>query len=378
MTRPDNATGEEVAKATALERPIFIVGAGRSGTTLLRSLLSAHPRIAITTETHFMQRWEIEGGKAADAPSDFEAFWARYTASTRFQDLEVDADECLRLVEEQGERTFQAVFAAILSAYRQRSGKPRVGEKTPGHVFYLSRLLQWFPDARVIFIRRDPRAVIASQLKTPWNLAQITPVSLRRGLFIHKRLHEVAVRAGNWSAIYEDQRARWEADPRVLSVAYESLARDTEVEVRRICDFVGEAFEPEMLLGRDTQQIQAPVDARPGIPREWLEEHHARTLKPVTTGSFEKWKQDLTPGEVAMIESRCIRGMRAAGYPLSTSGRRRLGGRVAAKGWLAAGHLERWARSGWTSITWRRRQIVPVPGLQFLQFLSGCPSLAIS
>ena len=52
MTAP--ATPPATPQAILSEPPVFIVGAGRSGTTLLRTLLSAHPRLAVTPETHFM------------------------------------------------------------------------------------------------------------------------------------------------------------------------------------------------------------------------------------------------------------------------------------------------------------------------------------
>ena len=48
--------GKNVATPENISRPVFIVGPGRSGTTLLRSLLSAHSRITVTPETHVLAR----------------------------------------------------------------------------------------------------------------------------------------------------------------------------------------------------------------------------------------------------------------------------------------------------------------------------------
>lgn len=59
------------ATAGSLQRPVFIAGAGRSGTTLMR-LLSAHSRICVRPETHFMARAEKWGFRERDAPLDID------------------------------------------------------------------------------------------------------------------------------------------------------------------------------------------------------------------------------------------------------------------------------------------------------------------
>lgn len=135
--------------------PIFIMGPGRSGTTLVRSMLSAHSRIAITPETHFMQ-WVDQREDVRTAPNNFASFWSKYTAWVRFADLGVDAGRCLELIDLQGERNFENIFRAVLAAYMERTGKPRVGEKSPSHVRYIGTLLNWFPEARILVMLRDP------------------------------------------------------------------------------------------------------------------------------------------------------------------------------------------------------------------------------
>ncbi|WP_404379848.1 hypothetical protein [Caenispirillum salinarum] len=60
--------------------------------------------------------------------------------------------------------------------------------------------------------------------------------------------------------------------------------------------------------------------------RDWRTAHHARTLTPVSADSIEKWRDQLAPGEVALIEVRCAEGMRAAGHDFATCTGRLLGG----------------------------------------------------
>ena len=304
---------------TLVTRPIFIVGAGRSGTTLLRSLLSAHSRISVAPETHFMRRAVDEGGLGRGAPTDFDAFWNRYISSVRFKDLGVNASRCLELVDQQGEQSFRSVFRAVLTAYGERVGKDRIGEKTPGHVHFLSQLLEWFPEARILVLQRDPRAVVASQLRTPWVEGRLASASLRYGLLVRKRLYYIAYYAEDWVRIYQSVVPAWREDSRMLIVSYETLVDDPESEARRICRHLGEHYEPEMLHNRTDTTVPMPAGTmgKSGW-EEWRKEHAAQTLRPISSDSLTKWEKQLSGAEIAMIEGRCIRGMRAAGYALST------------------------------------------------------------
>ena len=335
-------------KSSLITRPIFIVGAGRSGTTLLRSLLSAHSRIAVTPETHFMKWTASQENLESGAPRDFEAYWGRYTSWIRFKDLGVDAHRCRELIEQQGNRTFRSVFRAVLTAYGEKIGKERIGEKTPGHVHFLSRLLEWFPEARVLVVQRDPRAVVASQLRTPWVGMRQTPVSLRKGMFIGKCLYEVAFYADDWATIYEKVVPAWRDDPRIFRVSYETLVNDVENELRTICEFLGEQYEPKMLNGRRDDTVPIPAgtaEIKNERWRRWQAEHHAQTLQPVSAGSLEKWKGQLTETAVAMIEGRCSKGMVAMGYEPSIAPSRRVSGWLLSSTLFTIGNVETRARA---------------------------------
>jgi hypothetical protein len=326
-----------------LHRPIFIAGGGRSGTTLLRSLLSAHSRISVSPETHFMQRARQWGLLEKEGPADFDLFWKRYVASVRFRDLGIDPNSCRKVIQQAGTPTFRTIFAAVLAAYGERVGKERIGEKTPGHVHFIPQLLSWFPDARILVLRRDPRAVVASQMRSPWVKERITPVSFRKGIVVGSYWHQVAFYAEDWSSMYEEVVPAEIEDPRVLLVPYEELVQDAERELLKICDFIEERFESNMLDGRSNDNVPIPAstaDLNDTAWREWRKEHHAKTLQPVSTGSLDKWKNQLTEKEVAMVEGHCVRGMQAAGYSPTLSASRRRAGRTAVKALLSIENAE--------------------------------------
>lgn len=338
VTKPKQAAS--ATPFAAVERPIFIVGPGRSGSTLLRSMLSAHARIAVTPETHFMasaEPWGLHGR----GPADVEAFWSRYLSNWRFDDVGVSAGRCRELLDAQGRPSFRTAFRALLAAYGEKTGKRRVGEKTPGHSRFLSYLLDWFPEARILVTQRDPRAVVASQMHTAYVRSRLTPRSLRHGIVSGKRSREIAFYADNWARVFEERLAPWRGDPRFHTILYERLVDDPETELRAVCAFLGEDYDPSMLTERGRAGISAPnAERTDGSMQRWLSEHHAKTLGPVTSGSLQKWRHELTGRELAMIEGRCDRAMRGTPYMPETTHRRRSIGRLAATTISAAGTAE--------------------------------------
>lgn len=328
-----------------LAPPLFIVGSGRSGTTLLRSLLSAHSRITITPETHYM-KWVLKrGGFSLQGPA-FASLWDDYMRTWRFETLGVEPGRCREIAEGLGGATAQNAFSAMLVAYGERAGKARVGEKSPSHTRHLDRLLAWYPEARVVVMQRDPRAVVASQLRSPWNERHITPPSLRHGLAVDSRLREVVHRADLWNQTYDRIVPAWAGDPRVLVVPYESLVRDPEREVRSVCAHLGEDYEPEMLTGRSQETVPAPAASAPDDRlAEWQRRHHAQSFRPVSADSLDKWKGELSDLEVAVTEGLCAGSMARAGYVPTASAGRRVVGRASARALVGVERAESAVRS---------------------------------
>lgn len=308
-------------RTASIESPIFVVGTGRSGTTLMQRMLSAHSNISITPETHFM-RWVSERENIHGSPKDFDSFWKEYTSWYRFTYLGLDADRCLEITDQLGARTFKNIFSAIMLAHMERCGKERTGEKSPSHVNYLPLLLKWFPNARIIIMQRDPRAVIASKLGTPWVKDRITSVSLRQGLFTNSRWYELLEGADVWSNTNGSIVPYWEKDKRVHVVSYEDLCHNPEIIARSICQFIDEKYESSLLTDRkDEGEI-----IQKGTAQSKKYNYHTKTLQPISTDTLNKWKKNLTSVEIAMIEARCFEEMKNKKYKPSVSHFKRYAG----------------------------------------------------
>ncbi|GAB2866676.1 hypothetical protein GCM10027176_80420 [Actinoallomurus bryophytorum] len=225
----------------ATDRPIFVLGCPRSGTTLLRLMLRAHPRIAIPPETRLLlDAYEHRGayGDLRRLPNrQALAEWIVAGAGTRFSGLGLDprtiADEIVA-----GPPTLGSALEIALRAYARRLGKPRWGDKRPGYVQHIDALLRMFPDAQIVHLVRDGRDCVAELKRAPW---------WRMGVYHAIATWTQAIDAGQAAA------ARLPSDA-YMEIQYERLAGDPEDELRRLCAFLGEEYAPSMVMPRGTPE----------------------------------------------------------------------------------------------------------------------------
>lgn len=275
--------------------PVFIVGVGRSGTTLVRAMLNAHSAFAIAPETHFLDnvapRWQ--GRDLAD-PAVHAELMAQLRATKKLRRLARDrTGQALDRVPP-GPMALRDAMAEILAEHGRRQGKARWGEKTPRHFRFIARLFEWFPGARVVWMVRDPRAVVASRLRTRW----ASP-------YIHRN-----ARAWNQAARLA---SRWRVDARVHIVRYEDLVGAPGRIAAEICAFLDEPFEPAM--------VEAPEVARLATSQSsYADEAGTSPAGAISRDAVDRWRTHLRPYEVQAIEHLCGQGMRRLGYARSTSG----------------------------------------------------------
>src|SRR4051794_20410563 len=148
---------------TTRDAPIFVVGFPRSGTTLLQSLLGAHPRIAAPPEIHFGTR--IVGFAAYWGALNDDAGLNRVAEATldsrRLVHAGFDVDRVFERART-GPRTYAGVLDAVMTDFAERHGKQRWSEKTPHQS--ASDIWLHFPEAQVLHIVRDPRPTAVSNL----------------------------------------------------------------------------------------------------------------------------------------------------------------------------------------------------------------------
>lgn len=266
----------------SLDAPIFIVGAERSGTTLLRNMLNRHPAIAICNETHFdelVYSRRRAFGDLAD-PRKRHRLITEYLAADCLKRAELDLPALAAALMRDG-AGYREFFASILRFYAAATKKVRAGEKTPHHAMFLETLCRWFPGALILHVLRDPRDVVASLMRMRWAPASVT------------------ANARRWARA---SLAAWQARhrPGYLLVRYETLVTEPEQELRRICAFAGEEYSSSMLNAGS-----APDGSPP-----WFRRAH----EPVTTERLEMWREQLTADDVALVEWAVGPQMEELGY----------------------------------------------------------------
>jgi Sulfotransferase family len=168
-------------------------------------------------------------------------------------------------------------------------------EKTPRSESYPDELDELFPDAKMIQIVRDPRAVFASVKNR---------IMSRYGY--HTKAHRL-VRAWNRSA---REIPRLRRDPsRFLVIRYEDLVRNPRSVLETVCRFGGFDFNDNML-----------EPTRAGSGWQGNSAFH-KSFKGISSESLDQWKDCLTEQEIWWIEMHCRKGMVLANYPFQTSAR---------------------------------------------------------
>ena len=204
----------------------FIVGVPRSGTTLLRFMLDAHPEVSIPPETGFFPSLETFDPVGADAR---ERFLRWIVATPNWVDFHVDP-AALSLVLDTLEpfdvasavRTFYRVYAA-------RFGKRRWGDKTPVHGPHLASIHRLLPEARFVHLVRDPRDVAAS-VRGLW----FAPGADARSL------------AEDWRDRILAIRAAAEQIPHYVEIRYEDLIVRTTDVLGRLAEFLELPYDRRM------------------------------------------------------------------------------------------------------------------------------------
>lgn len=284
--KPDQFVNDNV------ESPIFIVGAPRSGTTMLSVTLDRHPNICIPPETQFFSQFLPslpENGAVLKAEELVELA----LSSSRIKDLHLDKNKVLEVFLEMGKNgPLEYLLLAILKCYAQKEGKLRFGEKSPGHLNCLEHILSVFPKAKIICIVRDGRDVVRSLLEVGW----AEPGNPRR-FWLFCMQWEQSMRL---SLKFNDKFS----SESFFMVKYEDIILQPELEISKICKFLGEKFSLSQL---------SEVTASNVVPA-WEKSWKGNATMPLDKSRIYAWRN--TADKKQIWAMNCIMGkmLADAGY----------------------------------------------------------------
>jgi Sulfotransferase family len=280
------------AAASGLPAP-FIVGVGRSGTTLLRMMLDAHPDLAIPPETYFVPRLAHAAEGSRLSPELF-ADTAVDDHRHRWKEFGVSREDYLNRLRAMPRLNPGDAARAFFQLYAENAGKPRWGDKTPGYIARMRRISRMLPESRFIHVIRDGRDVALSWRR---RLAH-------RGLDWLMPIEHLAER---WRSQILQAREDSGALPYYMEVRYEQLVLDTESTLRRVTEFVELPWAPVMLdyhagAAERHKELTTGVE---GDARQRGQEQtraHALTTKPPQRQRVGAWKKEMSPADRAVFE----------------------------------------------------------------------------
>ena len=278
-------------------RYFFITGTGRSGTTLLQSMLSRGQGVFIPEETHFMSLLWHHRKRLGPLQSDagWSAAKAAIAKRSAFADISFEQERFDALAEA-GPRHYATLLSAWLKSAAhtaQESGQPVpkvLGEKSPSHSSYVLELLAMMPGSSVIHIGRAPRDVAVSQ-REAWNGPPMSAA-------VRWRLDQE--RNADLEALVSPER--------YTTIRYEDLVSDPEPHLRRACEVLPIEFRPDMLEPHKRKN-KGYADH---------ETHKQRTLEPITGSRIGRYRGKLSTTAIAAIERVCGPQMQRLGYELES------------------------------------------------------------
>lgn len=241
------------------DKAIFIVGAPRSGTTLLREILNRHSKIAICPETHYFTHFKkhlffetILKPKKLNHLRVID-FWYNFINDNSniiekivnrldikniidsldnyswFLDSQINNKEILENLPPIG-KDYQRVFKGWLRLYGKQHNRPIVGEKTPIHVLYMEEIQKIFEDARFVHIIRNPYSTVASLKKMPWAEKDL------------KKLTKLWLKCTYIDTVNIKKYHR---------IKFESLLNNPKLYLKKLCNFLDIEFSIDLIQSYD-------------------------------------------------------------------------------------------------------------------------------
>lgn len=281
--------------ATLFDKPIFIVGAPRSGTTLFQYILRSHPNISLPTgESHFfipLYRNAASFGDLSKVQYIRKVLEAMYAQSADFLDTDIhgikfDIDQLSDEFQKESRNTIEKIISGLFEKNAAGEGKTRWGDKTPYYVLHMKTILKMFPGAQFIHLIRDGRDCAISILKRKHDFGVYNT-------FFAAKYWEVYVELGR-------ETGKHLGDNIYHEIRYEDLLDNPTGIMKEVCSFLNEPYNDSLVnYHKSGEAGKTPL-----------------LQKPITKSNQGKWQTSMPKKQIAIFEGAVGKTLFSCGYPL--------------------------------------------------------------
>jgi hypothetical protein len=279
-------------------RPIFIVGAPRSGTTLLQRMIRSHPNICSPTgESHFIiplykKRNQYTNLHTPQGIKNILEEMRRISREFVEEDLHgltFDTDILSHEFYQAGITEIKDIITALFEKNMRGEGKSRWAEKTPYYILHMKTILEIYPDAQFIHIIRDGRDVFLSMMERKHDL----------------KIYNIHQAAYLWKKYVDTGQETGKNLPKdtYFELRYEDLIENPHDKLEELCNFLNEPFSQSMV---DFQKSKDPNSKTPLLK------------KPIQKSNYGKWKLKMKFWQIYLFESIAGDTLSRNNYPLLT------------------------------------------------------------
>jgi sulfotransferase family protein len=292
----------------------FVVGVSRSGTTLLRLMLDAHPELTIPAETHFVPMVANVCDELVKEGASSEAIRERaletMTSHPRWGDFLLDPEDVKARMEQHDPITTGDAIRAFYEAAAAQQGKPRWGDKSPPYTYKAPRIQAALPEAHFVHIIRDGRDVALSLSEVSWGTDDITEAAKKWVKELRKAR----------------KRSKELARGTYMEVHYEDLVADPEPVLRRITGHVDLPWSDEMLdypkhaqerMRGEMERTLKPLGGGT-ITAEERTRQHKLLFEPPAPSRASRWRTDMSEENRRAFEAVAGPLLKKLGYEVES------------------------------------------------------------
>ncbi len=267
------------------------MGTPRSGTTLLRLLLTTHSDICIPPESLFFVALEPKYGNVDNLLPQVEDFLNDLYSESfpKFCEWNIDRQLLSNNLKRYQELNYALAVETIYQTYRQQFDSKTLiwGDKNPCHIHHLDKIQRYFPKSKIILIVRDFRACYSSMKNI------VAKEQGAKEVWTGPRTLESMAR--QWNQVVNLVDKYYQKNEQFYLVYYEELVREPVVQLTKICEWIGVSFQKSMLVF-----YQKNAELSLVLPSQVV--LNPNTFKPIDSERIDAWRSELSFADMKTIE----------------------------------------------------------------------------